>query len=193
MTTTAKSSEDPSVPRSSRLQVLLAYENSDSGLRARIAFERIANRLELEEDFDLALWSLNLLSEPAFLNEAVADAVKADILFLSLHGRNELTAAARIWLERWVAAKGDAPCALAVSLDPGAAESPAGERTLELVRAAAVPAGVDVFLHQDDGFGIEAAPAFQPALLHVLSEIVRPEASLRRFGNYPYKEWGIND
>jgi len=130
-----------------RLDVLLVYEDFSTGLRARQAFDKVACQLKPDTDFKVDLWKFDLLREPALLEWAATEAAKADIVFLSAHGQDQLPKAAHSWLEQWFERRGGEPCALVVLLDKAPGDAAGAGQTWEALRAAALAAGVDVFHH----------------------------------------------
>jgi hypothetical protein len=64
---------------------------------------------------------------------------------MSLHGRDELQADAREWLNRWRIQKEDRPYALAVLLDPEPANSSPEHPVLAYMKEIAVAAAADLF------------------------------------------------
>jgi hypothetical protein len=149
-----------------RLDVLLVYEDLSTALRARQAFEQVRRQIEIDAEVDL--WRFDLFREPALLEWAATDAAKADIVFLSAHGQGELPGTANLWLEQWFERRDGGPCALVVLPDTPAGDTAAANQRWEALRAAAVAAGVDMFLH--------AAEARQPERQSTLDETrLRPE------------------
>ena len=105
-----------------------------TGLRANQVLDGVVDALKLDLDFLRSLWRMDFLCQPALLEQAVEDAAKADIVFLSVHGRNELPAGAISWLNLWLARKGTEPGALALLVDPSERDSPAAAETLGLLQ-----------------------------------------------------------
>jgi hypothetical protein len=162
------------------MQVMLVYEDLSTGLRARQAFERCVNQLAIEVDFDWSLWSFSLLEQSEIFEQTLNEAVKADIVFLSAHGKGNLPPAVKSWLDRWLGQKSGEPAALAISFDPEMPSDLAEAQLAELVHAAARTSGVEVFLHLGE------APKKEPG--------VRIEAIQRHgSGDHPYRDWGLNE
>ena len=176
------------------LSVLLVYEDFTTGLQARLAFERVERRFESAADFKVDLWKLALLREPALLEEAVTEAARADLVFLSVHGRGgRLPALAHGWLGRWFERCFGRPCALVVLLEALAGTAPAMNPASDSLRAAALAAGVDMFLC--------TAPPLQTERPSALDQLQPPPDGLpslplqsrSHLDSQPYSHWGINE
>ena len=102
----------------------MVYEDVATGLRAKEALDQTMLRLTVDTDVHVNAWRFDLLCEPALHQQAVNEAAAAEIVFVSAHGREELPAAVRLWFHDWLARRGGEPCALAVSLDAEARETP---------------------------------------------------------------------
>lgn len=176
-----------------RLDVLLVYEDFGTGLRARRAFEQVARQLELEADFNVDLWKLDLLHEPALLELVANEAAKAHIVFLSAHGQGELPGTANLWLQQWLERRGGEPCALVVLLDRPAGDTAAANQTLEALRATALAAGVEVFLPAAEALHTERQSALDENHPHPETRAGRPGEIVRRLELHPYRDWGINE
>lgn len=176
-----------------RMQVVLVYEDFSTGLRARRVFGEVVNQCPFGIDVDLELWRIELLHEPALFERAVNESAKADIVFLSAHGQDELPAAVKLWLQHWLARKGDKPGALAVSLDPGVRSSAAEARTLEFLQVVARPAGVEVFLHYCQAHPLEPEFSLERTRPRAGRRTSVPEELLPRFADHPFRDWGINE
>jgi hypothetical protein len=176
-----------------RLDVLLVYEDFRTGLRVRHAFEQVKRHFEQEAAFNVVLWKIDLFSMPALLEQAANEAAKSDLVFLSAHSQDELPRTVHLWLEKWFERRGGGPCALVVSLDTTAGALDSAKKTLEALRATALAAGVDLFLHAGEAF-----PTEQPVVPDKIRRnpetlgALPPELHLWTQPN-PYGNWGINE
>lgn len=173
--------------------VLLAYEDLRAGVRARQAFEHVASKLELEVDYKVDLWKFDLLRDPALREQAVIEAARADIVFLSAHGAGELPGVVSQWLEQWLDRRGGEPAALAVLMDTPGKGTAATRQRLEMLRARALAAGVEVFLH-----GFEQVPLMQQSMSDGTSWLeenrtTRSDELLHGSALHPFRDWGINE
>ncbi|HWV99007.1 MAG TPA: hypothetical protein VNZ64_04865 [Candidatus Acidoferrum sp.] len=177
------------------LDVLLVYEDFSTGLRARRAFEKVACQLKLDADFKLGLWKFDLLREQALLERVATEAAQADIVLLSAHGPDELPEAAHTWFELWFERRGGEPCALVVLLDTLAGDTAKAHQAWEPLRAAALAAGLDVFLHPAEELQTERQSALDETRPHPESRAALMDLgeSLQRAEPPPYRHWGINE
>ena len=129
------------------LDVLVVYDDLETGLKASQTLDRTMQRLEATVDMQVNFWRFDLFREPAFLQQAARQ--EADIVFFSTHGRAKLPATVDSWFREWFACQRDEPRALAVWLDDQAKDTAGATEMVEELSAAARLAGVDVFLHAE--------------------------------------------
>jgi len=176
--------------RSLSLQVLVVYEDLETGLRARQALEQTVQRLEATVDVRVNLWRFDLFREPAFLQHAAKE--EADIVFFSTHAQAQLPAAVDSWFREWFARQGDEPRALAVLFDDPGKEMPTATDIMEALGGAARLAGVDVFL-----YGAETETKWESAIEHIQrraeTKTMLWDEDLHRAERPPFPDWGINE
>jgi hypothetical protein len=126
------------------LDVMLLYEDLNTALRAKYSLDRLSKQLS-EGRFCARLWRLDLLSEPLLLEQAAIEAAAANVIILSLHGRNELRVEVRDWFTRWLAHKADRPYALAALLDPEPGRPSGNPPVLAYLKRIAEAAHADFF------------------------------------------------
>jgi hypothetical protein len=127
------------------LDVLLLYEDFSTALRAKHSLDLLPLPFITGAGLSTKLWRLDLLGEPLLREQAALEAVAADLIILSLHGRDELQADARDWLNRWLDHKEDRSYALAVLLDPETADAGSGHPVVAYVKLIADAASADLF------------------------------------------------
>jgi len=149
-------SEGGEAPVKPVLDVLLLYEDLGTALRAKHSLDRLPGQLSSEAGWRTRLWRLDLLGEPLLAEQAAIEAAAADMIMLSLHGRNELRTEARDWLSRWLDHKEDRPCALAALLDSEPAQSGSDNPVVDYLKRVAEAAHADLF------FGSCNAPVSTP-------------------------------
>ena len=171
------------------LNVLMVYEDLETGLRARQSLERTLHRLDASVDIQIDLWRFDLFDRPAFLKHATEQ--NADIVVFSTHGQAQLPVTVDLWLREWFMRQGDEPRALAVLLDNQAMDLPGTSRMVEVLSAAARRAGVDVFL--------PAAPETEwESAIHNIQHRANTrtlllDEVLHRPDRPPSRDWGINE
>ena len=84
-----------------KFNVAIIYEDSAAGKRAKHFYDRLIRELVDECDFSLELWNFQVLAIPEIGNSAAHVAAQADFVILSMHGKAELPAQTRHWIERW--------------------------------------------------------------------------------------------
>jgi hypothetical protein len=127
------------------LEVLLLYEDLGTALRAKHSLDLLPAQLSAAAAWGTRLWRLDLLGEPLLAEQSAIEAAAADVIVLSLHGRNELRAEARDWLSRWLDHKEDRPYALAALLDPESAHPGSDNSVVAYLKRVAEAAHADLF------------------------------------------------
>ena len=179
------------VPLLPLLDVFILYEDWTTGLRAKHSLDLLPEQTFANTRRRTSLWRLELLSEHLLSEQAALEAAAADVIILSFHGRGELPAQVRAWLNRWLACKEPRPYALALLLDSGEVSQDAENPLLACVRQVAAAAGADLF------YGFSEAPASELDVVmqeidqraHRSSSVL--EDMLRRVE--PHRCWGINE
>jgi hypothetical protein len=138
------------------LGVLLLYEDLATALRAKHSLDLLPGQLSAEPGCGTKLWRLDLLGEPLLAEQAAIEAAAANVIILSLHGRNELRPEACDWLSRWLDHKEDRPYALAALLDPEPAHPRSDNPVVAYLKRVAKAAHADLF------FGFCNAPVPTP-------------------------------
>ena len=127
------------------LNALLLYEDFGTALRARHSLDLLPTSFITEAGWCTNLWRLDLLSEPLLAEQAAIEAAAADVIILSVRGRNEPQAEVRDWLSRWLNHKEDRPYALAVLLDPESAQRGSDNPVVGYLKRVAEAAHADLF------------------------------------------------
>lgn len=96
------------------IDVLLAYQDLRTGLRAREFLDHVLDGCQMQVEFSLTLWNLAMLHLPEIREEAVNKACEANLILLSLGGENGFDPETGEWLNEWIARRDDEECALAV-------------------------------------------------------------------------------
>jgi hypothetical protein len=94
------SSSDETFDLSDRptFHVVIIYEDSRAGMRAKHCCDSIIQELEDECDCSLELWNFRSWRFQRFGNSAARAAAKADFLILSINGRSPLCVQTRDWI-----------------------------------------------------------------------------------------------
>ena len=138
-------SDEVQTPVKPALEVLLVYEDFATALRAKHSLDLLPVPFITEAGLNTKLWRFDLLGEPLFRERAALEAAAADLIIMSLHGRDQLRADAREWLNRWLDQKENRPYALAVLLDPEPANPVPDHPLLAYMKGIAAAAAADLF------------------------------------------------
>lgn len=172
------------------VEVLLVYEDLSTGLRGRAALDQIERQLDPPARLKMTLWKFDLLNDPLLLEEAANAAARADIVFLSAHGKGDLPAWVRRWFDQWLERKRSRVQAMALSLD----STPRGDADSLVtgLREAAESAGTEFFVHSGAAFPNGAA-ATPPKDRHPRRGGQASSLSPETPRDHPYRDWGLNE
>ena len=120
--------------------VVIIYEDSAAGKRAKHFYDSVIRELVDECDFSLELWNFQALAFPDIGNSAAEAAARADIVIFSMHRKARLSVQTRDWIERWSGLISDNRSALVVMLDqPSCSEVSAPIAYYETEPGTAIP------------------------------------------------------
>jgi hypothetical protein len=141
------------------VELLLIYEDESTVSRARHAIEHVLSRPEKRVHYHIRPWNLDQLRQTKEYGQAIHDALAADIVVLSTHGKNRagLETAAR--LMQWVGLKRGTPCGLLISVQPVAELFTTDIPELNDLCAAATRNGMTVLFHAGEPGGSRAETA----------------------------------
>ena len=100
-----------------QFEIVLAYQDLPTGLRARQFLNHVLDHCQLGSEFKLTLWKLDLFHLPELCEQAVHAACEAALVVLSLRGDLGLEAKTEHWLAQWIKRRDGEECALAVLID----------------------------------------------------------------------------
>lgn len=84
--------DEGQTPVKPALEVLLVYEDFGTALRAQHSLDLLPPPFLTEVGLNTRMWRLDLLGVPLLREQAALEAVAADLIIVSLHGREELPA-----------------------------------------------------------------------------------------------------
>jgi len=102
--------------QSPRFEVALAYQDLPTGLHARQFLNHVLEHCQLDAEFSLTLWKLEMFHVPEICDEAVKAAGDASLVVLSLRGDIGVESSTEKWLKQWVERRTE-ESALAVLID----------------------------------------------------------------------------
>jgi hypothetical protein len=83
------------------LNVVMAYEDFDTGKHAKKTYDFLVENLGHECHFNHQMWKFEVLSIPKLREMAAKDAAMADIIIISCRG-TELPGDVKAWIELWL-------------------------------------------------------------------------------------------
>lgn len=131
--------------------VVIIYEDSWAGRRAKYFYDRITREVEDQCDFNLELWSFQVLALPGIGNSAARAAARADFVILSMHGKSQLSVQIRDWILRWSRLIADCQPALVALLDGRAKGRVTVASTLDYLRGIANQNNISFYAHTSFG------------------------------------------
>ena len=121
----------------SALNVVIAYEDLETGKRAMKTYEYMVQQLGDQCLFANQMWKFDVLAVPKLKEIAAKDAAAAEIIIVSAHANRELPTAVRDWIELWLAHKTEAS-ALVGLFDANTIENPIRTYLTEVARRAKI-------------------------------------------------------
>lgn len=182
---------EPSKAR--RFEVVVAYEDFATGIRAKKAFDGIGVLRELGTDsnFNCKLWKFDILRIPRLKEMAADDAAEADIVLIAAHSGSELPAGVKHWIDMWATRERPGRRALVSLLDPQEAPSSERNQVCTYLHQVAQKGHMDFFCSCTGSLGGEAGFSCERA-----SEQANPRSPLMEaiFGRTSEQaQFGIND
>jgi hypothetical protein len=163
--------------QSSRLRVVVAYDDPAAGKRAIDVIANVGRRLGEEIEFEPLPWAFDCVADVDWCEVATSDAVNADVLIISCSRAGPLPPVIARWAERVICARKGMPTAIAALLCPEESPDETNSSRLEPLQAAASRSGLD-FLAPMPRDQLDAAAAS----IHRRAELMTPvlDAILRR-------------
>src|SRR6266542_491555 len=90
------------------LNVVIAYEDLETGKRAMKTYEYMVQQLGDQCLFANQMWKFDVLAVPKLKEMAAKDAAAAEIIIVSAHEGRELPAEVKSWIEMWLSYKTEA-------------------------------------------------------------------------------------
>lgn len=86
----------------STFNVVIAYEDFETGKQAKRTCDYLAERMEEECQVQQQMWKFDVLGVTKLREIAADDAARADIIIISAHGNDELPPEVKAWTELWL-------------------------------------------------------------------------------------------
>lgn len=87
---------------SSALNVVIAYEDLETGKRAMKTYDYMVEQLGEQCLFTNQMWKFDVLAVPKLKEIAAKDAASAEIIIVSAHEGKQLPAEVKSWVELWL-------------------------------------------------------------------------------------------
>jgi hypothetical protein len=97
--------------------------------------------------FSLELWNFQVLAIPEISNSAAHVAAQADFVIVSMHGKAELPAETKRWIESWSRLIADSKPVLVALLDQSETRRGTAASTLDYLRNVADRKGISFYAH----------------------------------------------
>jgi len=114
---TLPSFESAEVDVNSTLNVVIAYEDFETGTHAKKTYDFLVANLAHDCQFFYQMWKFEVLSIPQLREIAAKDAANADLIMLSCHG-HALPPEVMAWLEFWLGEPNHAVALVALFTEP---------------------------------------------------------------------------
>jgi hypothetical protein len=98
----------------SALNVVIAYEDLETGKRAMKTYEYMVQQLGEQCLFANQMWKFDVLAVPKLKDIAAKDAAAAEIIIISAHAGRDLPAEVKSWIEMWLGYKTEASALVAL-------------------------------------------------------------------------------
>ena len=170
------------------LNVVIAYEDFESGKHAKGVYDFLLEQLGSEFHFLNQMWKFDVLSIPKLKEMAAKDVIMADIIILSSRG-GELPVDVKSWIESWITLDSNLMAMVALFTDRSA-DARETNAAREYLAAAAKHGRLEFFAQPDHWPGRSSDPtSFNRSLgsghtLSALAGAVERET---------YPRWGINE
>jgi len=171
----------------STLNVVIAYEDLETGKRAMKTYEYMVQQLGDQCLFANQMWKFDVLAVPKLKDFAAKDAAAAEIIIISAHGGRELPAEVKSWIEMWLKYKTEAS-ALVALFDGEGEFNPARSYLAEIASRAQIE-----FFCQPGIWPGAPHTRSSNTLAHPRSEktIAFLAAATQEVSSFPH--WGINE
>jgi hypothetical protein len=183
--------DSPEVESNPIFNILIAYEDFETGKHAKETYDFLAQNLGGECQLTSQMWKFDVLTIPKLRDIAVRDATLADIILVSSHG-DPLADHVLKWAESWIM-EGTQALALVALFDRPEAQSPALNSVREYLAEVAKRGNMEFFSQPNywPGAAQRSAPLYvQPSSGH-------PRRTLSPLGGavsrYTVPRWGINE
>lgn len=171
--------------------VLIAYEDFESGKQAKKTYDFLVQNLGQECQFNNQMWKFDVLAVPKLREMAARDAEMADIIMISCQGGQDLHPHVKQWIDAWRTERINAIALVALFQSP---EQNAGQsRLIREYLAGVARAGAMGFFAQPDQWPEHKSLAEQFSLEAALDRHVESLSRVAVQRDLSFPRWGINE
>lgn len=172
-------------------QVVAAYDDVPARDRAVNLFHRLERQLGRDFELECSWWRLDHLREAPLLKQASDDAVRANMIILSLRETPELSQTSQAWIRSWVPRRGSQKAALVALVAGQKRPAKSGTPLLPSLKNVAKAAQMDFFLQWFDP--ASPPPATRTASHPEPAAVSPPSPPATLSTRQPSPRWGINE
>ena len=158
--------------RDKAFRVLIVYDDAAAGRCGMESYQRLLSQFGQEFDFQIRLWSFEILQGTGLNELAARDAIEADAIILATHFGDELPAGIKRWMEGWIPQKRGRKAAMIALVGATAAG------TRDYLKQVSADAGMDFLSREIQSEQHSRRPPWT---------FVPPDDGRR------YEGWGLND
>jgi hypothetical protein len=174
--------------------VVIAYEDFETGKIARRTYDYLAQHLGGECQFTNEMWKFDILDIPRLRELAARDAKAADIIIISCHGVSPLSETVKEWIETWL--DDDVRAIALVALFDSPDASPETKRIRDYLAQVATRGHIEFFAQPDHWPGREQPAGtiqFFPPRGAALDDRALSQIIGLNPRNQTLSHWGINE
>jgi hypothetical protein len=190
-TTNPIDESEPELKNNPTFNVVIVYEDFESGMRARMTWERCLPDLDHQFTIRSSMWKFDVLQLPRLRDIAAHDAAAADMVIISTHGEGELALAVRRWIELWLSQRANNSTALVALHDQNWTDDGKLSPVCAYLRRVAEKGNMDFFFKAGDWRN----ETFEHGTRTIHRQTTSPVSMLEQtFQDAPaLRGWGINE
>jgi hypothetical protein len=166
--------------------VVIAYEDFDTGRNARRTYDFLAEQLGRDCEFATQMWKFDVLGIPRLREMAAKDAGSADIIIVAFHGGKSLADEVKAWLQSW-AGSDHHPLALVALYDNSPGDANESARNRDYLATLAARTGMEFFSQAETASKTSGGSEVLPG------ESAITPWSIRSATQTANPRWGINE
>jgi len=184
--------ESPEVDANPTFNAVIAYEDFETGKRAKRTYDFLVENLGHDCQFTNQMWKFDVLGIPKLREMAARDAMMSDIVIVSCRG-TELPAEFKAWVELWVA-EPNHPIALVALFDYLEDHDPQASEVRSYLADVAQRGQMEFFAQPGESPRQRTAEDFRALQRNISFEgqtLSTLAGAMQRDMSFPH--WGINE